>query len=438
MKVLWLCNIMLPRICKVFSIDGSKKEGWISGLLENLLTVAQGPEIMVAFPMNAALLGEKKWMKGRIETETGKTLLYYGFLENTDAPWIYEEDLDRIFTEILKDAQPDIVHSFGTEYPHTLAAFKAFQKPERSLIGIQGLCSVYADAFYANIPLRIRNKKTFRDIVKKDTIVLQREKFVKRGAYEMEALKLAGHIAGRTRWDHFYAEKFHKEAQYHVLRETLRPMFYEGEWQYDLCEKHSIFVSQGDYPIKGLHYVLEAMPGILKEYPDAVVYVAGNNILRFGAMGKLKISAYGSYLMELIKKYDLTEKVIFLGSLSGEEMKEKYLQTNVYLCPSSIENSPNSLGEAMLLKTPIVTADVGGITSMISEKAGIIYEGYREEKEGELSRIVGALEMAVKKAFAMEGDVLSMTNEAKAEGERNHSGRDNVETLIALYEEMVR
>lgn len=92
----------------------------------------------------------------------------------------------------------------------------------------------------------------------------------------------------------------------------------------------------------------------------------------------------------------------------------------------------------MLLGTPVVTADVGGITSMISEKAGIVYEGYREEKEGELPRIVDALETAVKKAFSMKGDVLSMTEEARKEGERNHSGRDNVESLIALYEEMVR
>lgn len=438
MKVMWLCNIMLPRICKVFSIDGSKKEGWISGLLENLLKEEKGPEIMVAFPMNAALLGEKKWVKGEIETENGKSFSYYGFLENTDAPWIYEDGLEDIFKEILADAAPDLLHSFGTEYPHTLAALKVFQKPERSLIGIQGLCSVYADAFYANIPLAIQKKKTFRDVVKKDTIVLQREKFVKRGEYEKKALALAGHIAGRTGWDRFYAEKYNKEAQYHVLRETLRPMFYEGSWQYDKCVKHSIFVSQGDYPIKGLHYVLEAMPGILKDYPDTVVYVAGNNILRYGARGKLKISAYGSYLMELIKKYDLTEKIVFLGSLSGEDMKERYLQANIYLCPSSIENSPNSLGEAMLLGTPVVTADVGGITSMISEKAGIVYKGYREEKEGELPRIVDALETAVKKAFSMKGDVLSMTEEARKEGERNHSGRDNVESLIALYEEMVR
>ena len=32
-----------------------------------------------------------------------------------------------------------------------------------------------------------------------------------------------------------------------------------------------------------------------------------------------------------------------------KKMKEKFLNSHVFLCPSSIENSPNALGEAMIL-----------------------------------------------------------------------------------------
>ena len=46
-------------------------------------------------------------------------------------------------------------------------------------------------------------------------------------------------------------------------------------------------------------------------------------------------------------------------------MKERYLLSHVFVCPSSLENSPNSLGEAMLLGVPCVASNVGGIPSMM-------------------------------------------------------------------------
>lgn len=444
MKVLWLCNIMLPRICQEFHIDGSKKEGWISGLLDHLVREShEEVTVCIAFPVGRELLSDNKnWMKGSFDyfegDNAGKVSIeYYGFYENTVEPWKYEDGLDTALKEILQDAEPDLIHCFGTEYPHTRAAVKAFGKSEKTLIGIQGLCSVYAQAFFANLPEKVKNKKTFRDLVKKDSVLQQKEKYVIRGKYEVEALQGAGHIAGRTAWDRKYASCFHKEAKYHLLRETLRPCFYSGEWSYQECEKESIFVSQGDYPIKGLHYLLLAMPQILNKYPNAKVYVAGNNILRYGITAKLKISAYGEFLQSLIKKYHLEEKIIFLGNLDAAKMKEQYLKSNVYLCPSSIENSPNSLGEAMLLKTPVVTADVGGIPSMISMENCFMYHGFEKEEEGELERIAGAIADGICQVFARKGEVLSLTDGARAQGEKNHCGNDNVKQLCAIYREIM-
>lgn len=47
---------------------------------------------------------------------------------------------------------------------------------------------------------------------------------------------------------------------YYPMNETLRSNFYTAQWNREQCIPHSIFLSQGDYPIKGLHYMLLAMP----------------------------------------------------------------------------------------------------------------------------------------------------------------------------------
>ena len=36
MKVLWVCNIMLPAIAGALHKEASNKEGWLSGLLEQV------------------------------------------------------------------------------------------------------------------------------------------------------------------------------------------------------------------------------------------------------------------------------------------------------------------------------------------------------------------------------------------------------------------
>ena len=52
MKVLWLCNVMMPMIAEKLDLEASNKEGWISGLAAVLLKKRRenGIELAVAFP----------------------------------------------------------------------------------------------------------------------------------------------------------------------------------------------------------------------------------------------------------------------------------------------------------------------------------------------------------------------------------------------------
>ena len=174
-------------------------------------------------------------------------------------------------------------------------------------------------------------------------------------------------IIGRTSWDKAHAWAINSKAKYYFNNETLRPEFYDGsKWDYDKCDKHTIFLSQAGYPLKGLHQVLRAMPLILRHYPDTKIRVAGADITKYSTWrDKLRISGYGKLIRHMIHQLHLDNHIEFLGPLNAEQMKQVYLNCNVFVCPSSIENSPNSLGEAQLLGVPHVASFVGGVADMM-------------------------------------------------------------------------
>lgn len=421
MKVLWLCNTMLPRIAEALGEKAGNKEGWLTGLSEQLLAHADDNHINlgVCFPVNKN--------DGDVRGETGG-LSYFGFWEDTANPEHYDEGLEARLAKILEEFAPDIVHVFGTEYPHTLAMTRCIKEKGRLLIGIQGICSRIAEAYMADLPEKVQKRYLLRDFLKRDNIIRQQQKFAKRGQHEMEALQNALHITGRTKWDREFVEEINPKAVYHFMNETLRPEFYGPAWDMADCEKYSIFVSQGNYPLKGLHYLLCAMPEILTAYPQAKVYVAGDVITRYNTLKeKLKIGSYGKYCLDLIKKNNLIEKVIFLGKLDSGEMCRQYLKSHVFLSPHALENSPNSVGEAMLLGMPVVSSDAGGVSSMITDKEeGLLYPCHDTKKLAE----------AVCAMFGDDGVAVEYGRRAKERAHITHAPRANYERLLEIYNEM--
>ena len=442
MRILWICNIMLPRVAEHLGLTASNKEGWLTGLSDTILKEKKENhiELAVAFPVGSALAESKISVPAKAEEGA---LTCYAFVEDTNHPENYPADLEGQIKEIVEDWKPDVVHCFGTEFPHTLAVTRVCPG-EKVLLGIQGLCKIYAESYLANLPKRVIDRVTFRDFLKKDSIHRQHIKFIRRGEHEIEAVCNAGHVTGRTWIDKKFTLETNDKLQYHFMNETLRSNFYEGKWNPDNCEKHSIFLSQGDYPIKGLHYMLKAMPKILESYPDTKVYVAGNSIVNYTTLkDKIKISSYGKYIRELMKKNQLEDKVVFLGKMNAEEMKEQYLRCGTFVCPSVIENSPNSLGEAMLLGVPCVTAEVGGITSIFyNGQDGIAYPGYgspeyaeAEDKESAQARV---LAHAVLRMWSDEEKMREYSTNASAHAARTHDGQANYKRLLEIYEEIAK
>ncbi len=427
MRILWVCNIMLPTIAKRLNMPYSNREGWLSGLLDRVISEQDRNriELAIAFPVEESVGAFDQVM------QLGENISChcYGFVENLAEPENYDVELEDYFRLIIDDFQPELMHVFGTEFPHALARKKVFGNPDHSLVGGQGLISACAKVYMADLPVKVQRQATFRDILRRDSIRQQQRKFEKRGVYEVEALKRVKHIAGRTDFDRAETAKINPDATYHYLNETLRGIFYRDRWKKSGCQSYRIFMSQGDYPLKGLHYMLQAMPKILEQFPDAELYVAGSNIIsRETWKDTLKLPAYGKYLLKLIREEHLEDKVTMLGRLNSEEMKEQYLLSHVFVCPSALENSPNSVGEAMLLGVPCVAANVGGIHNLLTDGGdGFLYP------PGD----VEALADQIIELFTKEAIVDRITDNARKHARVNHDADQNYYRLMRIYREML-
>ena len=429
MRVLWVINLILPAFAASQGLTASVREGWLSGLyraVRGTMGAETDFSLCIAYPEPP-----DETISDRIEWDG---VVWYGFREDLKHPEKYDARMEQRFSGILADAQPDIVHVFGTEFPHAGAALKAFGRPERSLVGIQGICTRIAECYMAGLPEDVQREVTIRDFLKRDSLRQQQKKFAMRGERERETVALAGHITGRTAFDEHETGLMHPGRVYHPMNETLREEFYTGQWEKKGVIPHRIFLSQGDYPLKGFHYLLMAVAELLREEPDTygdlTVAVAGNSVI--GGNGSriplfLKIGTYGKYLRRLIEEEQLADHVEMLGSLSASQMKEEMLKAGLFACPSELENSPNSMGEAMLLGVPVVASDTGGIPSLL--KAG---------REGILVRPgdIHGLAEAIRQIFD-EPMIASLYGEnARKRALVTHDPEKNLRRLFEIYGEI--
>ena len=418
MRIMWLCN-MAPGAVRAVTGGISKGALWMDHIFSDLRNYDMQIRILYADG------------SGKVNGQLDALCSYASFYENE--PHKYRCELENRFVQELNQFDPDLVHIWGTEYGHTLAMANAAEKTgylEKIVVSIQGMCSVIARHYAEGLPVRVRYGNTFRDFIKRNNIVDQHRRFVLRGKMEVEALRKVKHVIGRTDWDEACTTQINPEVHYHFCNETLRQEFYEGNWQYDACKKHRIFASSCEYPVKGFHYLLEALAQVVKSYPDAEVVVAGADPFpRKIRFEKLRKSVYAKYMLDLIKKHGLQDKVKVLGFLSAEQMRREMLESNVFVLPSTIENSPNSMGEAMMLGVPCVASDVGGVANLIDhKKEGYVYQ----------STAPYMLAHYIMKVFAMEDAAEAMGKAAQRRAAVTHAPEINCKQLLDIYETIAR
>jgi len=301
---------------------------------------------------------------------------------------------------------------------------------DKVVVSIQGLCS-YAQRHYTQgLDKKTINSWTFRDFLRKDNIKNQQISFKKRGEFEKQTISNVKHIAGRTTWDKACTIQINKDLKYHHIGETLRSGFYNKSWDIKKCKKHSIFISTAEYPIKGAHYMINALPLIIEKYPETHLYIAGVKLDNLNSFkSKFRLSSYPKYILKLIEEKVLNRNITFLGPLDEDKMIEAFLNANVFASPSVIENSPNSLGEAMKLGLPLVASDVGGVSDMVNHKVdGFIYNSTAEYM----------LAYFICEIFGDDNLAIEFSKNAKQHAESTHDIDKNFNDVLKLYSDIIK
>jgi len=115
-----------------------------------------------------------------------------------------------------------------------------------------------------------------------------------------------------------------------------------------------IIVTRNLEPLYDNESAIIAFTQLLEEFPQARLTIAGSGH---------SLNA----LQALTEKFNITERVEFVGRLNRQQIAELYQQADIMINPSTIDNMPNSILEAMASGCNVVSTNVGGIPYMVED-----------------------------------------------------------------------
>ena len=357
MKILWFTNVPLPAVKEKAGIKNGGSGHWMTRLAEEL---NKFDGIQLAVVTSCAGVEDLSFTQDKI--------VYYLLGQPKRFSILRYRPVDIQKAAIcLQEFKPDVVHIHGTErYYGMLKMLGHIQVPEIiSLQGILGPYSTYTNWFGALSPIQILSSTRVYELLLGSSLIWRYRNIRKAAIREREMCKYTDAFLGRTDWDSSWAHVLNPKAKYFHVGEILRKEFLEAQWDISKVKRHSLLFTNAGHPRRGTDVLLEAVKILKRDIPDIELRLAGHISPRSG---------YGRFLHKLIKKSGLADCVKLLGYLNASEMTKELAATHVFAIASFIENSPNSLAEAMMVGVPCVASYVGGIPSMIENRqTGLLF-----------------------------------------------------------------
>ena len=165
----------------------------------------------------------------------------------------------------------------------------------------------------------------------------------------------------------------------------------------DLIKENSIITTaSADIPLKGLKYLIKALPEILRFFPKTRLTIIGK-------------SPNDSEVSRLIDILGLKEILSFRSGISEEEIVDLYHSSEISVIPSLYEGFGFGAGEAMACGVPLISTHSGGLKEVVGDCAVQIKPSSSQE---------------------IESAVINLFNNQEKKKELSSKGRERMEDMF--------
>jgi glycosyltransferase involved in cell wall biosynthesis len=408
LKVLWFC--FTPSLSESYLNDKPTGGGWIKSLEKGMQSKV---DLSIVFYYDREVapftLGQttyypvKKYPNGSA-SKIGRRIF------NTLEP---KEDIGK-FIDIVNQVKPDLIHIHGTEF-----SFGLIQKFTNipTVVSLQGIITVYEYKYFSKITYadilkhaRLKNMLYFRTPL--NTFFM----FNKAREREIDIFNHTKNLIGRTAWDKRVSKVLAPQARYFHNDEILRDSFYTAEWKYEKSPQLNLMTINGPDIYKGIETILFCAHLLDLNKVAFKWRVAG--LQKDHDVVRIALKSTGK---------PLSDNIIFMGSLDEQSLVDALLKSNIYLATSHIENSPNSLCEALLLGMPCIATNAGGTSSLVTDgEDGILIQ------DGDPYSMAGAvMELSENTNLA-----IALGKKARLRGLLRHSIETITNDLMIIYKDV--
>jgi glycosyltransferase involved in cell wall biosynthesis len=241
--------------------------------------------------------------------------------------------LRRQIKKILLRLRPDLIHVHGTEDGYGLAALDVGVPAIVSIQGIVQLCCRVSPSIFFRLQTPI----------------------------EQHVIRTAKYFGVRTEWASRFIRTLNSTATIYDLPEAVNQVFFKERTR---RSTQNILMVGSVVQRKGMEEALDAMAIIISKHPSAKLLIVGD-----GNPGYIK------ELRQRTMFAGIAHHVDWLGFKPADEIRTLHSISDVLIHPSHVDNSPNSVAEAMASGLPVIASKIGGIPSMIEHGvSGLLVE----------------------------------------------------------------
>lgn len=280
---------------------------------------------------------------------------------------IEKENVNDEWIKVISDFKPDVIQVFGTEGP-----FSGIQRHTNIpvLVHLQGLLNPYMYTYY---PI---NQSKWNFLFNRSYLIqnllgkgpsFTAKRIRNKAKREFENFQSLKYVSGRTDWDKKVSEIFNTDISYFHIDEVLRPVFYEerpASKRYSENDTIQLVSTISPTIYKGMDVILKTAE-LLCQQAD----------LRFN-WKIIGLNADNPFVRHFEKSLGIKHSNVnieFVGIKKAEDFIEELLFSNLYIHPSYIDNSPNSVCEAQILGLPVIACNVGGLSTIVENyKTGFL------------------------------------------------------------------